>query len=224
MGTLQAKILFFQGGLSMKSFHHSLLLLAAFSASMFANSVLSQTLSSCPNVTIGATTSGAAIYSDCSLSVGSTAGYHPTMAFFDGTRINQNAYPANNFTPAPAGDVPIGQFDGQDRVAEDMGVGYTGNCTDMTSPYPTTPSSALQAVDGHVYCYRITNSAGNSLWIRGTADIAGSTWLSPLVITNQAVVVTPSPTAGTPVPTLPLFGLGILVSVLGLFGLSKLRQ
>ena len=30
--------------------------------------------------------------------------------------------------------------------------------------------------------------------------------------------------APTPVPTLPLFGLGILVSLLGLFGLRKLRQ
>ena len=30
--------------------------------------------------------------------------------------------------------------------------------------------------------------------------------------------------AATPVPTLPLFGLGILVSLLGLFGLRKLRQ
>jgi uncharacterized delta-60 repeat protein len=32
------------------------------------------------------------------------------------------------------------------------------------------------------------------------------------------------PAALTPVPTLPLFGLGILVSLLGLFGLRKLRQ
>ena len=32
------------------------------------------------------------------------------------------------------------------------------------------------------------------------------------------------PSAPTPVPTLPLFGLGILVSLLGLFGLRKLRQ
>ena len=30
--------------------------------------------------------------------------------------------------------------------------------------------------------------------------------------------------AATPVPTLPLFGFGILVSLLGLFGLRKLRQ
>ena len=30
--------------------------------------------------------------------------------------------------------------------------------------------------------------------------------------------------AATPVPTLPLFGLGILVSLLGFFGLRKLRQ
>ena len=30
--------------------------------------------------------------------------------------------------------------------------------------------------------------------------------------------------APTPVPTLPLFGLGILASLLGLFGLRKLRQ
>ena len=33
-----------------------------------------------------------------------------------------------------------------------------------------------------------------------------------------------TPAATTPVPTLPLFGLGILVSLLGLFGLRKLRQ
>ena len=33
----------------------------------------------------------------------------------------------------------------------------------------------------------------------------------------------PAP-APAPVPTLPLFGLGILVSLLGLFGLRKLRQ
>ena len=33
-----------------------------------------------------------------------------------------------------------------------------------------------------------------------------------------------TPAAATPVPTLPLFGLGILVSLLGLFGLRKLRQ
>ena len=32
------------------------------------------------------------------------------------------------------------------------------------------------------------------------------------------------PAALVPVPTLPLFGLGILVSLLGLFGLRKLRQ
>ena len=32
------------------------------------------------------------------------------------------------------------------------------------------------------------------------------------------------PAAPTPVPTLPLFGLGILVSLLGFFGLRKLRQ
>ena len=30
--------------------------------------------------------------------------------------------------------------------------------------------------------------------------------------------------AATPVPTLPLFGFGILVSLLGLFGLRKLQQ
>ena len=34
----------------------------------------------------------------------------------------------------------------------------------------------------------------------------------------------PAPATPTPVPTLPLFGLGILVSLLGLFGLRKLRQ
>ena len=34
----------------------------------------------------------------------------------------------------------------------------------------------------------------------------------------------PTPSPSTPVPTLPLFGFGILASLLGLFGLRKLRQ
>ena len=34
----------------------------------------------------------------------------------------------------------------------------------------------------------------------------------------------PAPATPTTVPTLPLFGLGILVSLLGFFGLRKLRQ
>ena len=34
----------------------------------------------------------------------------------------------------------------------------------------------------------------------------------------------PAPAALTPVSTLPLYGFGILVSLLGLFGLRKLRQ
>jgi hypothetical protein len=43
------------------------------------------------------------------------------------------------------------------------------------------------------------------------------------LLDNYAITA-PSPAALTPVPTLPLFGLGILVSLLGLFGLRKLRQ
>jgi hypothetical protein len=43
------------------------------------------------------------------------------------------------------------------------------------------------------------------------------------LLDNYAITA-PSPIAPTPVSTLPLFGLGILVSLLGLFGLRKLRQ
>ena len=41
---------------------------------------------------------------------------------------------------------------------------------------------------------------------------------------ETSIYYQPSAAPVTPVPTLPLFGLGILVSLLGLFGLRKLRQ
>ena len=50
----------------------------------------------------------------------------------------------------------------------------------------------------------------------------GSNWDFALV--RYAGTPPAPPAAPTPVPTLPLFGLGILVSLLGFFGLRKLRQ
>ena len=55
-----------------------------------------------------------------------------------------------------------------------------------------------------------------------TDDPNGGNTASALL--DNYAITAPSPIAPTPVSTLPLFGLGILVSLLGLFGLRKLRQ
>ena len=165
---------------------------------MFSTSVLAQDLRVCPNVQVGEAVDPPAIYpaiySDCTIqNNGGGPALHVTLLNTSGAVI-PNAIPPANFDPTPTGDVPLGtEFDGLDLVAEDMGPNYTGTCSDMAASIPTfdLANTTPFAVDGNVYCGRISNTEGNQVWLRGTADVAGNTWKDPIVLTNQPGVGTP---------------------------------
>ena len=151
------------------------------------------------------------------------SGLHVYIAL-ETTLVGLEGAPSADFDPMPVGDIPIGtSFNGLDFVVEDMGPNYTGTCNDMAALNPTNLGS-VPRVDGNVYCGRISNTEGNSVWLRGTVDAAGSTWKDPIVLTNQPGVGTPySPASTVPVPILPFWGLLSLAGLMGLFGFRKLR-
>ena len=196
---------------------------------MFSTSVLAQDLRVCPNVQVGEWLSPPAIYSviysDCTTQVsGGGPALHVMLANISGLVFSGARFP-DDFDPTPTGDVPFGEYDGLDMVAEDMGPNYTGTCSDMAASIPTLDiNNPPFAVDGNVYCGRTSNIEGNQLWVRGTADVAGNTWKDPIVLTNQPGIGTPYYAKATvPVPVLPFWGLLSLAGLIGLFGFRKLR-
>ncbi|MDG2038845.1 MAG: fibronectin type III domain-containing protein [Luminiphilus sp.] len=88
--------------------------------------------------------------------------------------------------------------------------GYTvtssGGQTCTTSDANTLTCIVTGLTNGTAYTFTVTATNG------GGASVAS--------VASSSI----TPVAPTPVLTLPLFGLGILVSLLGLFGLRKLRQ
>jgi hypothetical protein len=190
---------------------------------LFSTSVLAQDLRVCPNVQVGEWLGSPSIYSDCTLQPnGGGAQFHIFMSVFGGDVYSDGDLP-DGFDPTPTGDVPFGEFDGLDYATEDMGPTYTGTCSDMAASIPTL-SADPSLVDGNVYCARLSNTEGNQLWVRGTADVAGNTWKDPIVLTNQPGVGTPyRPASTVPVPVLPFWGLLSLAGLIGLFGFRKLR-
>ena len=88
------------------------------------------------------------------------------------------------------------------------------------------------------YSFTVSEMSYNA----GSGSLTRAEFLAQTGINSPNIFITDNPNAGnnasalldnyaitaappaTPVPTLPLFGLGILVSLLGLFGLRKLRQ
>ena len=193
---------------------------------LFSTSVLAQDLRVCPNVQVGGWMNGgeiySAIYSDCTVQAGGGGPFHIFMSFFGDDVYSDGDLP-DGFDPTPTGDVPVGEYDGLDYATEDMGPTYTGTCSDMAASIPTL-SGDPSLVDGNVYCARLSNTEGNQLWVRGTADVAGNTWKDPIVLTNQPGVGTPyRPGSTVPVPVLPFWGLLSLAGLIGLFGFRKLR-
>ena len=193
-------------------------------AGLFSQSASAQTLNACPNVQMGNQGAVPAIYSDCSIeTTDGTPGFHLTM-YFVGGFVYADGREGDWFEPAPVGDEPIGRWDGLDLLVEDMGRGYTGSCSDM-SPNPIVNTS-VTAVDGNVYCMRISNRDGRQFWLKGTANVPdtanvlSSTWTNASVSTNQPGVGAPI----TPVPALPLWALWVLAGVAGMFGANRLRK
>ena len=91
----------------------------------------------------------------------------------------------------------------------DTNFGAAGKVTTDIGTTDVGVSVAIQS-DGNIVVAGHSKNGGNS-------DFA-------LVRYAGTPPAPPTPVSPTPVPTLPLFGFGILVSLLGLFGLRKLRQ
>ena len=202
---------------------------------LFSTSVLAQDLRVCPNVQVGEYVNGAnsvsavltpVIYSDCSIEPAGGGNSDHVVLAFDTPLVGLGIVAAPIFGTTPVGDVPLGVANGLDFVVEDMGPNYSGTCSDMAASIPTfdLANTTPVAVDGNVYCGRISNIEGNQVWVRGTVDVAGNTWKDPIVLTNQPGVGTPyRPKATVPVPVLPFWGLLSLAGLIGLFGFRKLR-
>ena len=194
-------------------------------------SLQAQTVNSCPNVTVGTLSvesneDTAAIYSDCSMeSPEADPGFHLAMYARTNSSVEADGLSDIEFTPAPVADAPYGRWNGKDFVVEDMGSSYVGTCADMSPEIQANALGGIDAVGGHVYCTRVTNTDGNSIWIRGTWDETAQTWRAPIVVTNQPGVGTPVETSrpAMPVPTLPLPALWILGALAGLIGIWQFR-
>jgi hypothetical protein len=155
-----------------------------------------------------------AVYSHCAID-GYNAGIYlyPTLYFDSGTNdVGITAPAAADLNPAPTGILKLGDF--PDRGLENVGANYAGNCEEVTATEGFTAGQ-----EGVTYCGWFANVATASRLLL-KATLKNGAW------ENVTFAYDVPTTAGdaTPVPTLPLFGLGILVSLLGLFGLRKLRQ
>ena len=175
-------------------------------------------LEDCPGVTLGKSSPTATtpwVYSSCKVenSTGTTEFYFVIRLNSDDT-IQSVLNAGTNLTPPPTGTVvELGPQDGDFGThTKDMGVGYTGDCTEVDDAKGEKPA----AVADHTYCGRVKVASGD---VVAKATFNGTTF-SDYSIKHGAAQATQA----TQVPTLPLFGLGILVTLLGLFGLRKLRQ
>ena len=141
------------------------------------------------------------LYSDCYLDFIGTGPQIPAM-FAAGSNIGITVGPADadGFNPPPSYSVNVGTYDvgAPDSTLENMGSGYSGNCVNDMDP--TLPATAVlfNVNADDVFCARISSGAasatGGSLWIRATFN--GTTFLSPLIVTNAA----PSDADGDGVP------------------------
>ncbi|MAC34827.1 MAG: hypothetical protein CME38_14670 [Haliea sp.] len=183
------------------------------------NEANAQSVSACPNVIVGSSPDGVSVYSDCTMenAVGQP-GFHLTLSANSGAaQVLANGYLATSLSPAPAGDVSFGRWDGITLYTEDMGPGYAGNCLDMTST-----SNSIPLVDQAVYCGRVGNEEGNFVLLRGTWDAGGNTFNNPAVFSTQPGVG--EPVEARAIPALPGVALGLLGLLMAALGRRHLGQ
>ena len=199
-------------------------LIAVFGSLMLTHqsAAAAPTVYTCPNVQVGGEGAPAftspSVYSDCYMDFGSAGSATIRMAYAPPV-IEFDANYREEFSPQPSYSINAGTFGGEleDAAFENMGSGYSGNCVNDMNP-TSSNDGTLEATANDVYCGRVTSVTGESLWVRATFN--GTTFTSPLIVTNAASAAPPS----VPVPTLPLFGLLSLGGLIGLFGTRKLKR
>ncbi|MDA9942907.1 hypothetical protein N9C62_09905 [Luminiphilus sp.] len=154
-----------------------------------------------------------AVYGDCAIDGYSPEIYlYPALYFDVGLdTVGVQASPAVSLNPAPAGILKLGVFSAFGLA--NVGVNYAGNCEEVAA---TETSTAGQ--DGATYCGWYANGGTTSRLLLKATLTNGA--FSDVTFAYNVPTATGD---ATPVSTLPLFGLGILASLLGLFGLRKLR-
>ena len=154
------------------------------------------TVYECPNVQAGLYGELPAVYSDCYLDFMGTGPRIPMM-FASGPYIGGTVPAAADFTPPASYGVNVATYDTvADSRLQNMGSGYSGNCVNDMDPTPGT-LGPLNASADDVFCARLSSgaaSATGALWIRATFN--GTTFLSPLIVTNTP----PSDADGDGVP------------------------
>ena len=197
-------------------------LIAVFGSLMLTHqsAAAAPTVYTCPNVQVGGEGAPAftspSVYSDCYMDFGSAAFATIRMAYAPPV-IEFDANYREEFSPQPSYSINAGTYEDENFSFENMGSGYSGNCVNDMNP-TSSNEGEIEATANDVYCGRVTSGTGESIWVRATFN--GTTFTSPLIVTNAASAAPPS----VPVPTLPLFGLLSLGGLIGLFGTRKLKR
>lgn len=189
-----------------------------------------QTITACDNVqTGGRLIFDKGVYSDCAMTYPSAPSRdRPYLSYTPpgegpasiGILLVESA----DLSPSPVASNLFGEWDFADAVVEDMGAAYTGDCSDMGAANPTLDLSISNPIDGNVYCGRYSSVSGASILIRGTLEGSSESFQDPAAfVVTASTPDDPAPATATPVPTLPAFGLFVLVGLVASLGRRGLR-
>lgn len=175
--------------------------------------------SSCPDTQLGTFTDNPktkTLYSNCVSNNGATATeFHWALAFEDpaigpAAQVFINAYVPAKLLPSPIAQTSVGTIPLTDVGLENMGAGYTGDCTEAIAATTT-----LALVDSNYYCGWATTTSGAKILLKAVVNKGE---INDFSIKQNAVVI---PQAVPMWRTPHLAALALLLPLL--CGLVKLR-
>ena len=191
-------------------------------------------LEDCPGVTLGKSGPNGTtpwVYSNCKADTGGQAAqFYFVIRLNTDDTIQSILNTGMTLTPSPAGTVlDLGTVDNDlGFQTKDMGVGYTGDCTEIDDAKSATPA----AVADHTYCGRTKVASGS---IVAKATFNGTTFSDYSIkhgvadtdgdgVPDTRDAYPNDPTRSVmSVPATPAFGLLLLAGLLGLLGVRRLR-
>lgn len=130
--------------------------------------------SSCPNTQLGTFRDDPkkkTLYSNCVSNNGATATkFHWALAFDDPAigpeaKVFINAYVPALLLPSPIAQNSVGTIPMTDFGLENMGAGYTGDCTEATAA-----TTSLALVDSNYYCGWATTTSGAKILLKAAVN------------------------------------------------------